>query len=144
VWHKQWPRDPIDVSATSPFHRSTRHVPPPCHHHHNSPHLALVSVSTLVPPQLHRALHSPFPFRRTKSQIVARYRTACLPLRVCLQWRCTTPIILSVLHLRTNCIATVTTTTVATTMTIMERGMDRAKLIRKTYASYTRFLNIFS
>lgn len=50
MWHKQWPRDSIDVSATSLSRRSTRHVPPPsCHRHHNSPHPVLVSVSLPFP-----------------------------------------------------------------------------------------------
>lgn len=45
----------------------------------------------------------PFPFRRTKSEIAARRRAAHSSLRVCLQWRCATPIIYGVFHLRIDC-----------------------------------------
>lgn len=67
-------------------------------------------------------LFAPYPFRQTKSQIAARRRTARSPLRVCLQWRCATPIILGVLHLRIDCIvAAGGAATTATAMTITKK-----------------------
>lgn len=81
-----------------------------------------------IPPRLRRALPLlPYPFRRTKSQIAARRRTAPLPLRVCLQWRCATPIILGVLHLRIDCTAAAAAAAVVTAATAATMVIDDYK-----------------
>lgn len=92
-------------SATRPSTTSASPVPSPSQLASSRSRQRLPPTTEFHPTSL--SLPSIAPTHQTKSR--SRY-----PSRVCLQWRCATPIIPLVLHLRTDCIAATTTTTTIT------------------------------